>query len=46
MKKKDKEKVIIPNFITHPIPNAESGDEKDMETAVEMAKKWVEEHKL
>ncbi len=46
LKKDKKEKIIIPKYITHPIPNAEKGDEKDMEDAVEIAKKWVEEHKL
>ena len=45
-KKKSKNKVFVPLYETHPIVNAEDGTEKDLEDAVEMAKKWVEENKL
>ncbi len=45
-KKKDKNKIIVPLFETHPIAKAESGDEKNLEDAVEMAKKWVDENKI
>lgn len=45
-KKKNKNKVIIPLYETHPIAKAEDGTEKDLEDAVEMARKWVEENKL
>lgn len=45
-KKKSKNKVIIPLYETHPIAKAEDGTKKDLEDAVEMARKWVEENKL
>lgn len=45
-KKKDKNKIIVPLFETHPIAKAEDGGEKTLEDAVEMAKKWVEENRL
>ena len=45
-KKKDKNKIIVPVFETNPIPEGEKGDEKTLEDAVEMAKKWIEENKL
>lgn len=44
--KKDKNKIIIPENITNPIAKAETGNKKNLEDAVEMAKKWVEENKL
>lgn len=44
--KKKKEKVLVPLFTTHPIAKAEEGSKKNLEDAVEMAKKWVEENKL
>jgi len=44
--KKKKEKVIVPLFTTHPIAKAEEGSKKNLEDAVKMAKKWVEENKL
>ncbi len=45
-KKKDKNKIIVPLYETHPISGGETGTEKTLEDAVEMAKKWVEENKL
>ena len=45
-KKKNKNKVIVPLFETNPIAKGEKGTEKNLEDAVEMAKKWVEENKL
>ena len=44
-KQKNKDKIIIPLFETNPIAEAEEVGE-DIETAIEMAKKWVEENKL
>ena len=44
--KEKKNKIIVPLFETHPIAKGETGDEKTLEDAVEMAKKWVEENKL
>lgn len=44
--KKKKEKITVPIFKTNPVSEAEKGTEKDLEDAVEMAKKWVEENKL
>lgn len=46
MRKKKKEEIIIPVLETDPVANAENGDKTDLEKAVEMAKKWVEENKL
>lgn len=46
MFKKKKDKIIVPVFETNPIAKAESGTEKNLEDAVQMAKKWVEENKL
>ena len=45
-KQKNKDKIIIPLFETNPIAKAEEGGERDIENAIEMAKKWVEENKL
>ncbi len=45
-RKKNKNRVIVPVYETHPISGAEKGDERTLEDAVEMAKKWVDEHKL
>lgn len=45
-KKKNKNKIIVPLYETHPIRNGEKGSKKTLEDAVEMAKKWVEENKL
>ena len=45
-KQKDKNKIIIPIYETHPIPNGETGNEKTLEDAIKMAKKWVDENKL
>ena len=45
-KKKNKSKIIIPLYETNPIVNAEKGNEKTLDDAIEMAKKWVEETKL
>ncbi len=45
-KKKQKNKIIVPLYETHPIAKAEEGGKETLETAVEMAKKWVEENKL
>ena len=45
-KKKKKNKIIIPLFETNPIAKGETGNEKTLEDAVEMAKKWVDENKL
>ena len=45
-KKNKKAKIINPLFETNPIAKAEDGTEKNIEDAVEMAKKWVEENKL
>ncbi|MBQ4546745.1 MAG: hypothetical protein IJA17_06255 [Oscillospiraceae bacterium] len=44
--KKNNNKIIVPLFDTNPIAEAENGNEKTLEDAVEMAKKWVEENKL
>lgn len=44
--KNKKQKITLPVFTTNPIAKAEEGSEKDLETAVEMARKWVEENKL
>ena len=46
MKKKKKEKIIVPLYKTNPIAEAEEGNEKTLEDAIEMAKKWVEENRL
>ena len=46
MKKKKREKVIVPLYETHPIAKGEKGDERTLEDAVEMAKKWVEENRI
>ena len=45
-KKNKKAKIITPLFETNPIAIAEDETEKNIEDAVEMAKKWVEENKL
>lgn len=45
-KKKEKSKIILPVYETNPIPEGESGTEKTLEDAIEMAKKWVDENKL
>lgn len=45
-KRKNKSKIIVPLYETHPIAKAEEGNEKNLEAAVEMAKKWVDENKL
>ncbi|MBQ6876827.1 MAG: hypothetical protein IJO22_00295 [Oscillospiraceae bacterium] len=45
-KKKEKEKVIIPLYKTLPLAQKEKENGKTPEEAVEMAKKWVEEHRL
>ena len=45
-KKKKKNKIIVPLYETNPIAEAEKGNEKTLEDAVEMAKKWVDENKL
>ena len=47
MKKiKKRDKIVIPVFETDPIAKAEEGNEKTMNDAIEMAKKWVEDNKL
>ena len=45
-KKKDKNKIILPLYETNPIAEGETGNEKTLEDAIEMAKKWVDENKL
>lgn len=44
--KKEKNKIIVPVNITNPVSEGETGSEKDLEDAVKMAKKWLEENKL
>lgn len=44
--KKEKNKIIIPLYETHPIAKSEDGSEEIKKNAVEMAKEWVEEHKI
>lgn len=45
-KKKQKNKIIVPLYETHPIAKAEDGNDKDLEDAVKMAKKWVDENRI
>ncbi|MBR6657610.1 MAG: hypothetical protein IKL18_05500 [Oscillospiraceae bacterium] len=45
-KKKNRNKIIVPLNKTNPIAEGEKGTEKNLEDAVEMAKKWVDENKL
>ena len=45
-KKVKKNGIILPLYETNPIAESETGDEKTLEDAVEMAKKWVDENKL
>lgn len=44
--KKEKNKIIVPVNITNPVSEGETGSEKNLEDAVKMAKKWLEENKL
>ncbi len=46
IKRKKKDKIIIPIYETNPVDKAEEGNERTVEDAVKMAKKWVEENKL
>ena len=43
---KENKKIIIPLYETHPVANSEDGSEENKKDALEMAKEWVEEHKL
>ncbi len=45
-RKNKKAKIINPLYETNPIAKGEEVTEKNLEDAVEMAKKWVEENKL
>ncbi|MBR5310077.1 MAG: hypothetical protein IKU42_03015 [Oscillospiraceae bacterium] len=44
--KKKREKIIVPIFETNPIAKSEKGSKENKKEAIEMAKEWVEEHKL
>lgn len=45
-KKKQKNKIIVPLYETHPIAKAEEGNDENLEDAVKMAKKWVDENRI
>lgn len=44
--RKKKDKIIIPLYETHPIAKSEDGSEENKKDAVQMAKEWVEEHRM